>query len=326
MHLRPTGRRAARLLLGLVLLAVGCDDASGPDLGPGPDLSADPVDLTAPADPWPAVAIFGQTAPTRIADGAAALDGTTFSSPVALARAGGRFLLSDNGNGRIILYDPGTGFQQAAFSLLGNNAIGPAGTLAFRFPLGLASDGTRLAVADWGNDRVLLWQTIPVANFTPAHVVIGQSSAHGDLANRGLATAAATSLSGPSDVTFAGGKLIVADTNNHRVLIYNAVPSASGAPADVVIGQATSSGNAANRGGTVGELGLNGPLGVWSDGTRLLVADTGNHRVLMWESVPTDANAVPKIVLGQASRSSATAATTATGMSSPYSAIIGTAA
>jgi len=93
----------------------------------------------------------------------------------------------------------------------------------------------------------------------------------------------------------AGGKLFVADRENHRIMIWNTIPTTNGAPADVVVGQPdfTSSNN------TVSQTGLDEPEGVWSDGTRLVVADFLNNRVLIWNSIPTTNGAPADVVVGQ---------------------------
>lgn len=41
------------------------------------------------------------------------------------------------------------------------------------------------------------------------------------------------------------------------------------------------------------------PRGVWTDGTRIIASDTGNHRVLIWHSWPTHDGAPADVVLGQ---------------------------
>ena len=45
---------------------------------------------------------------------------------------------------------------------------------------------------------------------------------------------------------------------------------------------------------------LYAPRGVWLDGERLIVCDSGNHRILIWHSVPTEDGAAADVVLGQA--------------------------
>ena len=47
----------------------------------------------------------------------------------------------------------------------------------------------------------------------------------------------AKSMRGPQGVWIQNGRLYVADTQNNRVLIYNQIPTANGASADVVLGQ-----------------------------------------------------------------------------------------
>ena len=41
------------------------------------------------------------------------------------------------------------------------------------------------------------------------------------------------------------------------------------------------------------------PRGVWLDDERFIVCDSGNHRVLIWNGVPTTDEAPADIVLGQ---------------------------
>ena len=41
------------------------------------------------------------------------------------------------------------------------------------------------------------------------------------------------------------------------------------------------------------------PRGVWTDGTRVVACDTGNHRVLIWHDLPDEDGAPADVVLGQ---------------------------
>lgn len=80
------------------------------------------------------------------------------------------------------------------------------------------------------------------------------------------------------------GRVLVADTENNRILIWNAIPLVNNAPPDYVLGQSTVGSTAPNRGGAPGAATLRCPLGVWSDGQKIVVADFGNNRVLIWNS------------------------------------------
>ena len=68
-----------------------------------------------------------------------------------------------------------------------------------------------------------------------------------------------------------------------------ACPTRSNRPADIVLGQADFSGGLANRGADAPAADtLNWCYGVAIADGRLIVADTGNRRVLVWDAVPED--------------------------------------
>lgn len=171
-------------------------------------------------------------------------------------------------------------------------------------------DGKKLIVGDFGNNRVLIWNTIPTTNGQNADVVIGQTSFTAN--STGIA---ADKFNGPGELAITpDGRLIIADMNNHRVLIFNKVPSSNGASADVVIGQSTFttniSGNAANQ--------LNAPWGVsYSNSGKLFVSDQGNNRVLVFNSLPTSNGASANVVIGQTAFGVSTATCTQNGMNNP---------
>jgi len=120
------------------------------------------------------------------------------------------------------------------------------------------------------------------------------------------ATPTAAYLYGPRGVWLDDRHLIVADSGNHRVLIWNDPAAlADHAEADVVLGQpdVTSEGpQAAGRGPERGMHLVTGLL-VTPDG-RLVVADAWNHRLLIWSSVPTVSDTAPDVVIGQPDASS----------------------
>jgi DNA-binding beta-propeller fold protein YncE len=93
--------------------------------------------------------------------------------------------------------------------------------------------------------------------------------------------------------------LIVADTGNHRVLIWHEMPDRDEQPCDVVLGQpdAFSEGPAAGRGDT--KTGLHLPTGVLVHDGKLVIADAWHHRVLIYDGLPEAPGAVPDLVLGQ---------------------------
>lgn len=93
--------------------------------------------------------------------------------------------------------------------------------------------------------------------------------------------------------------LIVADTGNHRVLIWPGLPAADHEPAAVVLGQASFTDEGAQAAGRGPERGLRLPTGVLVHDGRLVVADAWNHRILVWDEVPDRCDVAPDVVLGQ---------------------------
>ncbi len=82
-----------------------------------------------------------------------------------------------------------------------------------------------------------------------ASVVVGQQDFTHTTSNQG-GSVAQNALRNPWAVTSDGEKLIIAEYSNNRVLIYNNIPTANNAPADVVIGQPDFNSSLANQGGT----------------------------------------------------------------------------
>ena len=165
-------------------------------------------------------------------------------------------------------------------------------------PTGVATDGVRIAVADTDNNRVLIWHSIPTANGAAPDVVIGQA----DAINNAPGTSA-TEMRGPQGVWFDGGKFFVADTQNSRILIYNSVPTATGATPDIVLGQpdfdTRPEPDLTQSNVEPTATGMLDPVSVTVSDGKLFVADLGFNRILIFNSIPTS-NAMPAdVVIGQ---------------------------
>lgn len=118
-------------------------------------------------------------------------------------------------------------------------------------------------------------------------------------------TASVATMAGPTDAFIdPTGHVLIADQQNHRVLIWNQIPVGNGVLADRVLGQPDPVSNSPNRGAGPAANTLSCPHGVWSDGKRVAVADRGNDRVLVWRdlwSPSSPVNGAPAdLVLGQA--------------------------
>src|SRR5579864_4849235 len=165
-----------------------------------------------------------------------------------------------------------------------------------RTPTGIATDGKVLAVADTDNNRVLIWRSIPTVNGAAADIVLGQpdfTTGKVGLDNK--------SFRGPQGVWIQGNRIFVADTQNHRVMIWNNIPSANNQPADIVLGEPNfSTAPASTVNDTPAQANnLFSPVSVTSDGQRLFVADLGHNRVLIWNSIPTQTQQPADVEIGQ---------------------------
>ncbi|MDZ4661451.1 MAG: hypothetical protein SGJ18_07495 [Pseudomonadota bacterium] len=117
-------------------------------------------------------------------------------------------------------------------------------------------------------------------------------------------------------------KFFIVDRNNHRILIFNQVPTSIGSVPDVVVGQTAFTGGLINAGqAAVNSRGFAGPtyVSVCGDG-KMLVADQANNRVLIYNQIPRVSGAVADIVVGQPGLTSNLAGAGATGLVTPYAA------
>jgi phage tail sheath gpL-like len=176
----------------------------------------------------------------------------------------------------------------------------PPTSQSLRRPTAVASDGVVLAVADTDANRVLIWRSIPSENRAAPDIVVGQSDFTSSAVSQ---PPTAASLRGPEGVWIQNGKLFVADTFNHRVLIWNSIPTSNGQRADVVLGQPNFSAlpetEPVRAFTNVKATTLFSPVSVTSDGQRLYVTDLGYDRVLIWNSIPTSNQQPADIVAGQ---------------------------
>lgn len=103
----------------------------------------------------------------------------------------------------------------------------------------------------------------------------------------------------PRGVFLGDRQLVVADSGNHRVLIWHGLPEHDEQPADVVLGQPDGETEGHGAGGRGPEKGMHLPTGVLIHDGRLVVADAWHHRILVWNSVPETSDVAPDLILGQ---------------------------
>ncbi|BDA40000.1 NHL repeat containing protein [Candidatus Atelocyanobacterium thalassae] len=172
--------------------------------------------------------------------------------------------------------------------------FGPRGACLF------SEDGP-LWVCDTGHHRLLGWKHRPKEDGQAADWIIGQPDFYHEGQNA-KSHVQANTLNVPTGICSCGEGLVVADAWNHRVLIWNKMPSKNNTNADIVLGQNDFNQNQANQeSSTTAANKMHWPYGVMYFQDRLFVADTGNRRVLVWNKLPTENGQPADYVLGQLS-------------------------
>ena len=252
---------------------------------------------------------------------------SSLRGPQGVWLQGGKLYIADTQNDRVLIYNSiPTSNGAAADVVLGqpnmttwvqvdisqqNTGAAPNNMLT---PVSVTSDGTHLFVTDLGFNRVLIWNTIPTTNQQPADVEIGQPDMSAGAPNNAYTTTTSGStttetpvlctvsngvdsnnnptypalceytLSFPRFALSDGASLYIADGGNDRVLVYNTIPTANAAKADVVLGQTDFVSDAPNPGADT----MDAPLSLAFDGTNLYVADTYNQRILVYTKAEQD--------------------------------------
>ena len=249
--------------------------------------------------------------------------GVSGFGPAGVAWHGVNLWVSDKTNHRILRYtNPSSASQnaslvlgQADYSGISSNRGGSVAANTLHTPHRLMVRGSKLIVADWGNDRVLIFNAIPTSSGANANVAVGQAN----LTSSGAGTTS-TTLNGPYGVAVtSAGKLVVADQGNSRVLQYANIPTTSGATASLQQGQANMTSGSANRGGAAAANTLSGPKDVACHSSGgIAIADSGNNRVILFYDTPTSSGGNAHAVLGQTDFTTTTGATSsASVMSGP---------
>jgi uncharacterized protein (TIGR03437 family) len=195
----------------------------------------------------------------------------TMLNPTSVTSDGVRLFVSDLGFNRVLIWNEiPTKTQQPAdvevgqinfLTALANdnvdlcasvgtdssgNPIYPATCVStLSFPRFALSDGTRLYIADGGNDRVLIFNHIPTVNGAPADVVLGQPDQYADVLvtstndtfDPNLAQSASYATPSPTGLAWDGNNLYVTDSLNYRVLVFT--PENSDVPVNGVVNAAS---------------------------------------------------------------------------------------
>ncbi len=212
--------------------------------------------------------------------------------------------VADTFNHRVLVFDVASITNgEPAVAVLGQpdfisgGGFMPANPSNFSLPRRLAFDRLmkNLYVADAEHNRVLVFDAASIINGESAVAVLGQPD---------FISSGSSQFLHPTDVAFneVDKNLYVADTENHRVLVFDVVSIINGEAAVAVLGQPDFLSTLANQGNpnpSASSLFL--PLGLAFDSTnkKLYVTDKQNNRVLVFDVASIINGEAAIAVLGQ---------------------------
>jgi sugar lactone lactonase YvrE len=190
----------------------------------------------------------------------------------------GRIYVSDSGNNRVLVFAPGPSNGASAAKVFGQGAAGTnfttcsAGAVSatsLNDPRGVLEDPSgNVYIADYGNNRVLIYYTPFTGGDFSADEVLGQTS----LTSNAIAShPGPTTLNAPAHIVRdSSGQIFVSDSENSRILRYTTNTSPfvqlDSFQNPIVIGSSLAITGTGFTAGSVAKLFINGSLGAQSWG------------------------------------------------------------
>lgn len=209
--------------------------------------------------------------------------------------ANGALYVSDTGNRRVLKWHripekcgapADVVLGQRDFDTRDENAGHAADAESMRWPHAVLITDTYIAVADAGNNRIMVWSGEPRSNGAPCDFVIGQRDFTGVDHNQAAYYPNAQALNMPYGLAQISDQLATADTANSRIVGYDLRGLEFNGPATTLSGQPTFADKGDNRWGVPKRDSLCWPYGLAAAGNTLAIADSGNNRILLWEAAP----------------------------------------
>ena len=212
-----------------------------------------------------------------------------------VAFLGDWLVVSDTGNRRVLVWHnmPQQNGQpadlvlgQRSFTCRDESAGADAGPLGMRWPHSVAQIGSMILVSDAGNNRIMAWEDMPAEPGAPCNFVLGQQDLKSLEHNAGDYWPDAFSLNMPYSIAAVGGWLIAADTANSRLVGWDHDQLRQGGQATGLAGQHDFTQKGDNRWHFARRDSMCWPYGLAECGDALVIADSGNNRVVIWGFAP----------------------------------------
>ena len=218
---------------------------------------------------------------------------STLFWPYCVSWDGARLWVADTGNRRVLMWNGlpqrhGTAADlvlgQPDFDHRDENGGGTPSAASMRWPHAISFPAGGLCVADAGNNRLMLWHRAPADHNQPCEVMVGQAGVHSVEHNQASYYPDAACLNMPYGAVMAGDLLVVADTANSRLIAWRIDElTRFGANACALAAQADWNSKGDNRWLPATRDSVCWPYSVAMQGDdTLLVADSGNNRVMLW--------------------------------------------
>jgi len=165
-----------------------------------------------------------------------------------------------------------------------DNASGGGPAIGMRWPHCVAVKDGRILAADAGNNRIMVWNAMPNSDGAPCSLVLGQSGFDGLDHNCAGYNPSERALNMPYGMAIRDDLVLLADTANSRLIGFALSNLEMDAAATGLAGQPGFADKGDNRWRFAARDSLCWPFGLAASGSLLAVADTGNNRVLLWET------------------------------------------
>jgi len=226
--------------------------------------------------------------------------------PGKVATDGKRLIISDTWNNRVLIWDEiPTRNNEPPDLVLGqpdfDSNVARLGADGMNWPMGVATDGEKLLVADANNNRVLVWNSFPTINGQPADLVLGAP----DFKTRISSFAERderTHIDWPWDVWTDGERVVVGSTGDGVALIWNTFPTKNNQPPDLILGVEDFSMRFGDTSGISNYepdpmVAIGGPRSIASDGKSLVIGTYQPPQAFVWNEFPTESGQAADFIL-----------------------------